>query len=146
MLFVLFACVPAEESKPSNDVQLLPDTALDSQSSDDSAASSLRFSVDVWPVIQAKCQGCHYSQYEGLDFPDMQTGYAKLVDVPAGQLPTMKRVEAGSLENSYLWYKLEDTQLTVGGDGTQMPSVYGEPLTNAEKAIFRDWIVGGAVE
>ena len=37
------------------------------------------------------------------------------------ELPGMKRIEAGSKEDSYLFHKLRGTHLDVGGSGLRMP-------------------------
>lgn len=68
--------------------------------------------------------------------------YALLVGAPAQQLPSMLRVKPGSLQESYLWHKLEGTQAQVGGSGLIMPSTI--PLNATEKLIFQRWIEAGA--
>ena len=163
MLYFLLACDPTGDVKPGTDpgttgsaTDGTDDSGTDDSGTDDSGtddsgtdsgtAAPVSFATEVWPVIWGKCSGCHYSQPEGLAFYEQEIAYANLVGVPAGQLPSMMRVAPGSLEESYLWHKLNDTQGSVGGEGEEMPTVYGEPLTPAEKEIFRAWIADGARE
>ena len=69
--------------------------------------------------------------------------YQQLVNVPSMQLPSMVRVKPGSTAQSYLWHKIDGTQLQVGGSGMIMP--YTFPLTADEKMIFERWINAGAL-
>ena len=107
------------------------------------------FSADVQPIFDGACIGCHsdYPEYGyyapwGLDL-NSGVSWGNLYDVVAGGLPTMARVEPGDSANSYLIHKLEGTQLTVGGDGDQMP-LYGPYLDAATLDIVRTWIDEGA--
>jgi hypothetical protein len=68
--------------------------------------------------------------------------YGNLVDVPSIQLPSMVRVKPGATSASYLWHKIDGTQLQVGGSGMIMP--YTFPLNPDERAIFERWITAGA--
>jgi hypothetical protein len=151
MLIFLLACIITEGENPKTDSGNSYDSTADSSgdSTGDSQPDSgetvevRTFVADVMPVMEGKCAGCHYSEPEGLALYG-EAAYDKLVNVPAGQVPAMDRVEPGDLENSYLWRKLEGTHLAAGGEGDQMPSPYAEPLTAAEKETFRLWIIGGA--
>ena len=68
--------------------------------------------------------------------------YAAIVNVPSMQVPSMMLVKPGSLEESYLWHKINGTYLEVGGTGMIMPSTI--PLNEEEKKIFSTWILAGA--
>lgn len=91
------------------------------------------------PIFSASCGGyCHgASGSGGLSITDR----ASLVGA-ASSVAGYSYVEPGSLEDSYLWHKLEGTQSTVGGSGEQMPK--GSSLSAADKATLQDWILGGA--
>jgi hypothetical protein len=69
-------------------------------------------------------------------------GAIDLVDVGSEQLPTMKRVKPGNLEKSYLWHKLKDTHIDVGGSGVSMPK--NAVLSDDEMAVIEHWILSGA--
>ena len=58
------------------------------------------------------------------------------------QLPSMPLVDPGNLNNSYLWHKVNGTQLEVGGMGEIMP--FTVPLFAEELLIIERWIVAGA--
>ena len=152
MLTFLLACITQDPASQKEKTDSTTDSPADSQgdSSQDSQEESGQnvdtpsFGLDVVPVMNDKCAGCHYSQPEGLPLYN-EEAYDLLVNVPSGQLPSMDRVEPGDLENSYLWRKLEDTHKAAGGKGEKMPGTYGEPLTSQELELFRAWIVGGAL-
>ena len=149
MLIFLLACIIHEGDAPKTDsgndspADSSGDSSGDSQQDTGETVEVRTFVEDVMPVLEAKCGGCHYSEPEGLALFG-EGAYDNLVNVPAGQLPSMSRVKPGDLDNSYLWRKLEGTHLAAGGEGDQMPNPYAEPLTAAEKETFRFWILGGA--
>ena len=68
--------------------------------------------------------------------------YGNLVGAPSLQVPTMMRVQPGSLNDSYLWHKISGTHLEVGGSGSIMPSTI--PLNESEREMFGRWIAAGA--
>ena len=88
--------------------------------------------------------GCHSSTSAsaGLSLADGES-FSSLVGVPSSQLDSMNRVEPADTSQSYLIHKLEGTQATVGGSGSQMPR--GEsPLSDEELQAIKDWINEGA--
>lgn len=110
------------------------------------------FAATVSSIFDAKCtMTCHepgglLGGPGGIDAKvkmDLTPGaaYAALTSGPAAQLPSMWNV-GETLEDSYLWHKLQDTHLTVGGEGARMPLT--GMLTAAELAIVQAWIEGGA--
>jgi len=58
---------------------------------------------------------------------------------PSAPLPY---IAPGDPEGSYLWAKLNGTQIEAGGDGSPMP--LGVPLDDATLAIIEQWILEGA--
>ena len=68
---------------------------------------------------------------------------AAIVGIASTQLPSLDRVEAFEPELSYLMHKLQNTQLSVGGTGSRMPSV-GLPFDEVTLATVRSWIRAGA--
>jgi hypothetical protein len=67
--------------------------------------------------------------------------YTTLTTGRSQQVPSMWLV-GGTLEESYLWHKLNGTQSDVGGGGARMP-VTGE-FTAEDLELVSAWIVGGA--
>ena len=71
--------------------------------------------------------------------------HANLVGVVSVQAdPPMNVVTPGDPSESYLWYKLNDTQRGVGGFGVQMP--VGGMLDADSLALIRQWITEGATD
>ena len=58
------------------------------------------------------------------------------------QLPSMQLVTPGALNSSYLWHKVNGTQLEVGGSGMIMP--FTVPLVPDELRVIERWIAAGA--
>ncbi len=105
--------------------------------------------ADIQPIFDGACIGCHsdYPEYGyyapwGLDL-NAGLSWGNLYGVAAGGLPSMNRVEPGNSGSSYVIHKLEGTQLTVGGQGDQMP-LYGPYLDAATIDMVRTWIDEGA--
>jgi hypothetical protein len=108
------------------------------------AAAGFGFAATVQPFIDKACN-CHQSTPVLMAPFSLKAGeaYQQLVNVPSMQLPSMVRVKPGSTAQSYLWHKIDGTQLQVGGSGMIMP--YTFPLTADEKMIFERWINAGAL-
>jgi polyvinyl alcohol dehydrogenase (cytochrome) len=107
-----------------------------------------------WAAIQAnvigpRCAGCHGGSggLSGLD--GCLTGYSVMAGVPSTALPSMKRVEPGDPDRSWLMVKLDgtqdrfDAQCAGGFCGSAMPP--GAVLLAPEqRAAIRAWIRDGA--
>lgn len=97
-------------------------------------------------IFTSKCatSGCHSasSASAGLSLAAGQS-FDQLVGVTSAQLATMNRVTANDTANSYLIYKLEGTQSSVGGSGSTMPRG-SSALSNAEIQAIKDWMNAGA--
>jgi hypothetical protein len=68
--------------------------------------------------------------------------YAQTVGVASIGAPALSRIAAGSVDDSYLWHKLKNTQLDVNGTGFQMPA---GGLPEADLAKIQAWIEAGAL-
>jgi hypothetical protein len=132
---------PDPDASPDASADASPDASPDASAdaAPDSGAASPTWS-DVDEIIFETCAGCHYGEPAGLGLVD---AYDRLVGVASTQLPTMNRVTAGSLEDSYLWHKVSGTHLDIGGTGDRMPR-FGE-LGADELEVIRQWILGGAL-
>jgi hypothetical protein len=92
-------------------------------------------------VFTPICSKCHIgaSAPEGLEL-DAAHSYALLVDVPSVEEPSLKRVDPGDPDDSYMVRKIEGL---AGIEGGQMP--LGEPpLAQATIDAIRQWITNGA--
>lgn len=113
------------------------DTTSDSGSTGEPAVS---FAREIQPILTANCN-CHIKDMPmGLSFVD---GYGNLVDVASTEVPGLDRIEPGDTEASYLWHKINNTHLTVGGEGNPMPAPDGG-LDPALIDTIEAWILDGA--
>lgn len=107
---------------------------------------SITFSGDVQPVFTFNCafSGCHAGTQpqQGMNL-SAGLAYANIVDVPSVEVPGMRRVRPSLPDSSYLVHKVQGTHASVGGNGDRMP-LGGAPLTDAEIARLRGWILLGA--
>lgn len=108
----------------------------------------VNFVDDVWPILSKLNVAMGHSATEGgsatsmLDMTDVATAYTNIVNVASKELPTSMLVKPCSAEESYLYHKLSDTHVSIGGFGTVMPPMGG--ITEDELAMVRAWINGGA--
>jgi mono/diheme cytochrome c family protein len=101
-------------------------------------------SSKVQRIFDVHCVQCHDSgEPLGEQNLEPDAAYFSLVHVPATGLPTMRRVDPGSPDGSYLLHKVSGTHTKVGGTGEQMPQ--GGRLTDEEIQTIRDWIAQGAL-
>ena len=86
--------------------------------------------------------GCHTGTGapQGLRL-DEANSFANLVDIDSQEVPTLKRVQPGDPDNSYLIQKLEGTAAV----GSQMP-LMAPPLDTATIMAIRQWITDGAID
>jgi cytochrome c5 len=68
--------------------------------------------------------------------------YANLVGHSSDEIPSVQRVKALDHANSYLWRKLDGTQISVGGCGAKMP--LGGSLSPVDLNTIGNWIDNGA--
>lgn len=101
------------------------------------------FAATVQPLFDQACN-CHQTTPFLMAPFSLKPGeaYGNLVRRPSMQLPSMMLVEPAALNQSYLWHKVNGTQLEVGGQGQIMPSTI--PLDAGELQVIERWIAGGA--
>lgn len=91
-------------------------------------------------VFTPVCTGCHAGAAAPLGLRlDEGASYALLVNAASVEVPSLRRVQPGNPNASYLIQKLEGTA-AVGG---RMP-LNGPPLPASTIAIIRQWITDGA--
>jgi hypothetical protein len=112
------------------------------------AGPTISFSMDVQPIFDARCAGCHFKG----GFLDLTAGnsYAELVNVPTtpdcqNQVPDSVRVVAFDTQGSMLWLK---TKPDDGRCGDPMPfKTEGLGVIAPEEfAIIEQWILEGALD
>lgn len=93
---------------------------------------------------------CHEAggEWALLDLTD-GNAYAALMAMSA-QASDLKFVEPGDVDASYLWHKINNTQMAAGGGGVAMPKARTDGsitmLTPAQLDAVEAWIAGGAPE
>lgn len=104
---------------------------------------ALGFDTDVWPIVAERC-GCHLDG-NGAGKLELakDVAYDNLVGQPSNQADKMLLVAPGDVEASYLWFKLNNTQKSVGGSGKRMPP--GGALDPADIEVVAQWIADGAM-
>jgi hypothetical protein len=91
-------------------------------------------------VFTPACTGCHAGAAAPLGLRlDEGSSYALLVNASSVEVPSLRRVQPGSPDASYLIQKLEGTA-AVGG---RMP-LNAPPLPASTIAVIRQWISNGA--
>lgn len=107
------------------------------------ADATIRFSADVQPIFTRSCakSNCHLGTFAAQSL-NLEAGksYSNLVGVFSTEDSTLKRVDPGNSDLSYLIKKIEGTGL-----GARMPAD-GPPLPDAEIHLIRDWIDQGALD
>ena len=96
-------------------------------------------------VVKPSCASvmCHATGASGLTFTSGATVKSALVGVAGKQIPIMPLVTAGSVDGSYVMYKLTGQHLGIGGRGDLMPKG-GMRLPDADLCKFIVWIKEGA--
>ncbi|MDP2315821.1 MAG: putative metal-binding motif-containing protein [Pseudomonadota bacterium] len=128
---------PAVSSDPDDGIDNDCDGLVDEDN------TTLSFSGDIQPIFDAECATCHRSPRPQGDLDLSSDGYDDIVGVASVDLPSMHLVSPGEPADSYLWYKVNGTQATVGGSGDDMPRG-GVALSAADLAVIESWITAGA--
>jgi hypothetical protein len=124
--------------------------AGDETGSDETSGEVPDFDAEIQPILESACL-CHFSATPGGDmtapYLNLNAGFGvgELVDVDSVQVPSMKRVAPGDIDNSYLVHKLRGTHADVGGPADTDPMPPLGPLAEADIARIEAWIVGGAL-
>ena len=104
----------------------------------------ISFSSDVQPIFTRSCAkfGCHIAATAPFGFVlEQGQAYVNLVGVPSVEDPTLKRVEPGRSDLSYIIRKLEGN-----APGFRMPADGPPYLPDAEIQLIKDWIDQGALD
>lgn len=99
-------------------------------------AGAVTYATHIEPIINNNCS-CHSAWME----------YSTLVNAPSSYVPSMDRIEPNDPGQSYLWHKIHNTHLGVGGEGCAMPydcSLTPVPLAAWEINAIEQWILDGA--
>lgn len=103
------------------------------------------YSLEVYPIIQKKCAGCHGANgYQGI--PNLQMGtpaqfVSSTVNKPSSFLSHKTLIIPGNPDNSYLIQKISNTS---PDSGTKMPPPPANSLTQSEISTIKKWILSSA--
>lgn len=110
----------------------------------DSAPPGSSFSQEVLPLLNRHCVMCHMEGGAQGEFSLHPDPYASLVGATSSQSELLM-VVPGDTQGSYLYHKLQGTQLDVGGEGASMP--YDRALLEHEDIVLvGQWIAQGALD
>ncbi|MBZ5708504.1 hypothetical protein [Nannocystis pusilla] len=113
---------------------------------DPTSGVELSHDLDIQPIWDANClTGCHTAGGTAASWfvLDVGAAYDEIVLQSSFEVASMVLVQPGDVENSYLWHKINDTHLEVGGAGTAMPPPPAAQLSSAELGKIGQWIEGG---
>lgn len=110
---------------------------------DDGMAMPITWDSAIGQLMIDRCSGCHIngSSSGQLNLDD----YANVLPRANQPSPRIPNITPGSVEDSYLWHKVQGTQGSVGGSGSRMPRGRAA-LPDDEKLLLRIWIEQGAFE
>lgn len=105
------------------------------------------YETDIQTIWDASCTtGCHTAGGTAASWFVITPGgsHDALVGKNALELQTMQLIAPGDREASYLWHKINNTHIDVGGSGTPMPPPPAAALSSDELAKIGAWIDAGA--
>lgn len=139
---------PDDTTGGPNDTTGGPDDTTGPAATDESSGAAessgepaVSFAQEVEPILVASC-GCHYDGAPA-ELSYSTDAFGSLVGTPSTEVPALDRVAPGLPDDSYLWHKLNDTHLAVGGSGNPMPAPAGG-LAAGSLATIEAWILDGA--
>lgn len=125
--------------------------ADDDESSESDASTTdvptVDYTTQIQPIWNAWCT-CHLQgpsgEMEATTLTlNQEFSHDELVGRASTAVPGLARIEPGDPDASYLWHKIHDTHVEVGGSGTEMPP--GQVLADADMDLIEHWIRGGAL-
>jgi hypothetical protein len=125
------------------------DAGNESDTAGDSSGGPAPSHADIQPIWDAHCvDACHEVGGEWAVLDMSGSAYDKIVGVAAATFSSLDHVDPGNLDTSYLWQKMNNTHLAVGGNGVAMPKarvdMAATVLSADELDLVEAWIVGGA--
>lgn len=123
-------------------------------------ATTVGFRADVMPIFAASCASCHmdadasvYFGLGGTTEAEATAVHAKLLDGLSKQAPHLAFVAPGDPLHSYMLAKIEYpdpggtcSEVQCDEPGCELPAPPAGPLSEADKAVLRSWVIGGALD
>lgn len=107
------------------------------------------YETDIQPIWDANCTtGCHVAGGSASSWFVITPGdsHGAIVGKQSIGLASMQLVAPGDRDNSYLWHKINNTHVEVGGNGTAMPPPPAAALSSGDLEKIGAWIDAGAPE
>ncbi|MCY0987520.1 hypothetical protein OV203_10325 [Nannocystis sp. ILAH1] len=107
------------------------------------------YETDIQPIWDASCTtGCHVAGGSASGWFVITPGdsHGELVGQQSLELASMQLIAPNDRDNSYLWHKINNTHVEVGGNGTAMPPPPAASLSSADLEKIGAWIDAGAPE
>ncbi|WP_434418334.1 hypothetical protein [Nannocystis pusilla] len=107
------------------------------------------YETDIQPIWDANCTtGCHVAGGSAAAWFVITPGdsHGALVGKQSIELASMQLIAPSDSENSYLWHKINNTHVEIGGNGTAMPPPPAAALSSADLEKIGAWIDAGAPE
>ena len=126
------------------------DDDMDSSGGNTECMTGLSHAADIQPIWDEFCvTACHEVGGEWPTNDLSGDAYGAIVGVPSGQNSLMNYITAGDPDASYLWHKMNGTQIDNGGSGLDMPkAMVGETdpavVPQADLDTIECWILEGA--
>jgi hypothetical protein len=98
------------------------------------------YEADIGPLFEASCMTCHSADTAFGGF-DLSGGLDSMIDQPS-TVADLNYVTPEDPETSYLYLKMADRQLEVGGSGGVMPQ--GGAFSADTLTTVENWILDGA--
>ena len=114
------------------------DNDCDGDTDEDDLVNTYGYSADMDTWFSNNCGSCHMG---GSSSGGLAISYANIVGVEDSG-SGLDFIEGGSTANSYIWHKIQGTQSSVGGSGSDMPK--SGTITDEEECELREWIEQGA--
>ena len=107
----------------------------------DSCNFTYTFDADISTILSSSCSTCHTSSSSG-SLTSIGT-WSSTVAVSSTQATGYYIIEPFNSADSYMIHKIDGTQSSVGGSGSQMPKG-SQSISSANQAIVEAWIDEGA--
>lgn len=103
----------------------------------EAATSTYTYTADISSILSS-CMGCHGNS------GGFTLNYSNLFT--ASSAGGMQYITAGDPSQSYLWHKINGTQGSVGGSGSNMANKSGVNLSATDFSTIETWITEGAAQ
>ncbi len=100
----------------------------------------------VWPILQSNCGGCHGGSNPQMGLNLLAEDTWTRLRAASQQNPSLKLVDPGRLDTSYLWLKLAGDGSILGSRMPVDPLDGDRTLPEDQLESIQTWILAGALE